>query len=113
MDLAELKEEIMDVNRTMLIRQLAKNNGYTIKESTRFVDSFIDLILSNIQDGNSVSIYGFGCFDLLKRKAQVCPSRRLGKMIDVPAHYMPRFYPGVRMNNAVKAWEAGDLKADE
>lgn len=103
----------MDVNRKMLVRQLADKKGYKIKDATVFVNDLFDLIVENIQEGNSVSIYGFGCFDLLERKAHVCPNRQLGTMIDVPAHFIPRFYPGVRMYNAVKAWESATKEADD
>jgi DNA-binding protein HU-beta len=103
----------MDVNRKMLVRQLADKKGYKIKDATVFVNDLFDLIVENIQEGNSVSIYGFGCFDLLERKAHVCPNRQLGTMIDVPAHFIPRFYPGVRMYNAVKAWESTAKEADD
>lgn len=103
----------MDVNRKMLIRQLADKKGYKVKDATEFVNSLFELILDNIKDGNSVSIYGFGCFDLLERKAHVCPNRQLGTMIDVPAHFIPRFYPGIRMYEAVRHWEAGRDEDDD
>lgn len=102
----------MDINRTDLIRQLAERNGCTIKLATKLFDDLVAIILDNIRSGNSVSIYGFGCFDLLKRKAHVCPNRQLGTMVDVPAHYIPRFYPGVRMHTAVKDWERS-IKGDD
>lgn len=98
----------MDVNRRVLVRQLADQYGYKVKDATKFVDDFTELILRNMQDGNSVSIYGFGCFDMLERKAHVCPDMRSGTMIDIPAHYIPRFYPGARMHNAVRIWELGE-----
>lgn len=103
----------MDVNRTKLIRQMAERNGYTLKDAKEFIDDLTELILDNIREGNSVSIYGFGCFDLLERKAHVCPNRQLGTMVDVPAHFIPRFYPGIRMYNAVKEWEANEEKEAE
>lgn len=95
----------MDINKKALIRQLSDRYGYTIKGTTEVVDNLLALILENIEDGNSVSLYGFGCFDVLKRKAHVCPNRQTGKMRDIPEHYIPRFYPGARMHLAVRKWE--------
>lgn len=103
----------MDINRKVFVRQLATKYGYKIKDATAFVDDVIELILDNIQEGNSVSFYGFGCFDLLERKAHVCPNRQMGTMIDIPAHYIPRFYPGTRMHKAVKVWEARRQEDDD
>lgn len=102
----------MDINRKQLARQVAKQKGYTIKGSLKFIDDLIDVIIDNMHQGNSVSIYGFGCFDMLERKAHVCPNRRGGEMFVVPAHFVPRFYPGVRMYTAVKEWEESHREAD-
>ena len=98
----------MDVNRSVLIRQLAESGGYTVKAAKKFVDDFTNIIMDNLAVGNSVTIYGFGCFDLYERGAHVCPDRRSGGMIDIPPHYIPRFYPGARMREAVREWESGE-----
>ena len=103
----------MDINRKALSAQLAKEYGYKKKDAIKFIDNLTALILKNMEEGNSVSIYGFGCFDLLKRKSHVCPNNRSGKMMEIPEHYMPRFYPGARMYAAVKRWDEVELGADE
>ena len=95
----------MDINRKSLARQLADEYGYKVKDAIKFIDDLTELILNNMKEGNSVSIYGFGCFDLLHRKSHVYPDRLSGTMKDVPEHYIPRFYPGVWMYNAVKEWQ--------
>ncbi len=87
-----------------MIRQLV-GKGYTKKAATSVVDEFTNLVLENLGDGNSVSIKGFGCFDLLKRKARRCPNPQTGEMVDVPAHWIPRFYPGRQMKSVVAVWE--------
>lgn len=103
----------MDINRTQLIRQLAEKQGYKVSDTKEFVDALFGLILDNIEQGNSVSIYGFGCFDMIQRKAHVCPNRQRGTMIAIPEHYIPRFYPGTKMYKAVRSWENGDREKDD
>lgn len=95
----------MDVKRKDLIQQLINKHGYTKKSATNVVDDFIDIILENLSEGNTVSIRNFGCFDILERKARSCPNPQTGEKIDVPAHWIPRFYPGNKMRLAVKMWE--------
>ena len=64
-----------------------------------------EIILYNLGNGDTVSIHNFGCFDILERKARSCPNPQTGEKVDVPAHWIPRFYPGNKMRLAVKLWE--------
>lgn len=95
----------MDIKRVDLIQQLVDKQGYTKKAATSIVDDFTDIILYNLGNGDTVSIHNFGCFDILERKARSCPNPQTGEKVDVPAHWIPRFYPGNKMRLAVKLWE--------
>ena len=61
----------MDIKRKDLIQQLVEK-GYTKKAATSIVDDFVEVILENLGNGNTVSIRNFGCFDILERKARSC-----------------------------------------
>ena len=95
----------MDIKRVDLIQQLVDKHGYTKEAATSIVDDFTDIILYNLGNGDTVSIHNFGCFDILERKARRCPNPQTGERVDVPAHWIPRFYPGNKMRLAVKLWE--------
>jgi len=95
----------MDIKRNDLIEQLVKKHGYTKKAATSIVDDFVDVVLDNLSEGNTVSIRNFGCFDILERKARSCPNPQTGEKVEIPAHWVPRFYPGNRMRLVVKMWE--------
>lgn len=95
----------MNIKRMDLIQQLADKYGYTKKDATSIIDDFTAVILDNLREGNSVSIHNFGCFDILERKARSCPNPQTGERIDIPAHWVPRFYAGAKMRMTVKMWE--------
>lgn len=95
----------MDIKRVDLIQQLVDKHGYTKNAATSIVDDFTDIILYNLGNGDTVSIHNFGCFDILERKARSCPNPQTGEKVNVPAHWIPRFYPGNKMRLAVKLWE--------
>lgn len=95
----------MNINRTDLINQLNEEYGYTKKSATEFVDDFLELMVKNIEEGNTISIYGFGVFDIIKRKARNVKDIKTGERIDIPEHWVPKFYPGRRINIAVKKWQ--------
>ncbi len=94
----------MNIYRKDLIQQLI-DKGYTKKAAKAFIDDFASLIMDNLGEGNTISIRNFGCFDLLERKARSCPNPQTGEKIEVPAHWIPRFYPSKNMKIAVKMWE--------
>lgn len=100
----------MVVNRSELIKQLVEKHSYTKKAATELVDDFTDIVLENLRNGNSVFLRNFGCFDLLERSARSCPNPQTGEKIDIPAHWIPRFYPGKQMKVAVKMWEDDSKK---
>lgn len=95
----------MNVNRSDLIRQLVDKHRYTKDAATDVVDDFIDIVIDNIRVGNTVSIYGFGVFDILERAERSCPNPQTGERCSIPAHFIARFYPGTRLRKAVKMWE--------
>lgn len=95
----------MDIKRNDLIQQLVDKYGYTKKAATSIVDDFTSIILYNLGEGNTVSIRNFGCFDILERKERSCPNPQTGEKVIVPAHWVPRFYPGNQMRRVVKVWE--------
>ena len=95
----------MNIKRNDLIQQLVNKYRYTKKAATDIVDDFTDIVLENLREGNTISLRGFGCFDILERKARSCPNPQTGEKVEVPAHWIPRFYPGNKMRLAVKMWE--------
>lgn len=95
----------MDINRVELINQLVEKNNYTKKAATSLVDDFVDIIMDNLRNGNSVTLRGFGRFAIQDRAARACPNPKTGEMMPVPARKIPRFYPGTTMRMAVKLWE--------
>ena len=92
----------MDIKRKDLIEQLMLKHHYTKKAATSLVDDFVDIILDNLENGNTVSIRNFGCFDILERQERSCPNPQPGEKVVVPAHWIPRFYPCNGIGTAVK-----------
>ena len=95
----------MNIKRIDLINQLVDKHRYTKKAATSVVDDFTDIIIDNLENGNTVSIHNFGCFDILERQARSCPNPQTGETCNIPTHCIPRFYPGKGMRLAVKLWE--------
>ncbi len=99
----------MEVTKNDLIRQLTQR-GFTKGAAADIIEEFTSLILENLRNGNAVSIRNFGCFDIQERKARACPNPITGERISIPAHWVPRFYPGNGMRRAVKIWEDNEKR---
>ena len=94
----------MNIKRNDLVKQMGEKFGYSKKDATQLIDDFCDIVVDNLRNGNSVSIHNFGCFDVLERKEHALIDLN-GERKVVPAHWVPRFYPGKQMRLVVKMWE--------
>lgn len=94
----------MNITKAEFIQQLVDEHRYKKKDATAFVDDFLDMVLGNIERGNTVSFRGFGCFDMVERAERSGMNPNTGEKCKVPAHWSPRFYPGNAMKRAVKKW---------
>lgn len=95
----------MNVKKKDLVMQLCNDYNYTKGSAEQLIEDFVDIIITNMNQGNTVSLYGFGVFDMVERAARSCPNPQTGEPCHIPSHWTPRFYPGTRMKNAVKMWE--------
>jgi len=101
----------MNVTRQDLIQQLVDKYGYTKKSATNLVDDFSEIIVDNLQEGNTVSLRNFGVFDIIQRAARSCPNpQNMDEMCDIPAHWVPKFYPSKKMKAAVKIWQDNEKR---
>lgn len=100
----------MNVTKQEFIKQLMEKHHYTKSSATSLVEDFWSLITENLEQGNSIFFYGYGCFDLLERAKRNCKNPQNGERCDIPAHYIPRFYPGNTLRRAVKKWEDNDKR---
>lgn len=100
----------MQVTKKEFIQQLVDNYHYTKKSATTLVEDFCSLVLENLEEGNAVYFYGFGCFDMIMRATRSCPNPQTGEKCVIPAHWVPKFVPGQSMKRAVKMYEDNEKK---
>lgn len=81
------------VNKSDLISQLSEKYGYTRQSSADIINDFTRIIMENLQSGNSVSIKGFGRFEVVSRKARVGVHPTTKERVEIKAHPVLKFYP--------------------
>ncbi|MCB9809891.1 HU family DNA-binding protein [Candidatus Peribacteria bacterium] len=91
------------MSKGSLIDALAHRTGSTKKLAGDVLEGLVDIITDQLQNGESVTITGFGTFLVSERKARtgVNPQKPEQK-IKIPATTVPRFKAGKNLKDAVK-----------
>jgi DNA-binding protein HU-beta len=91
------------VNKAELIDAVAADTGLAKSEAGKAVESIFDNIGSQLRNGNSVSIVGFGQFAVSDRAARTGRNPRTGEVIAIPASRAPKFKAGKQLKDAVNS----------
>lgn len=76
-----------------LIRLAAGRSRQTIAVSREVINNAIDIIMEQMQSGGSVTLSGFGTFELQQRSQRIGRNPHTGAPVDIPARVIPHFKP--------------------
>lgn len=89
------------MNKDQLIDELARKLGSDRRYATAIVENTVDTIVRAVHGGESVSIAGFGVFELRQRQARTSRNPRTGEPVARAATSVPVFRPGARFKAVV------------
>ena len=89
------------MNRKELVDAVANKSGLTKKDAESFLDSFIDAVKEELQNGGSVNLVGFGSFKVADRAAREARNPRTGEKLNIPARKVPAFKAGKDLKAAL------------
>ena len=89
------------MNKSELVRQMAKATDLTVKSSEAALDALINSITQVLSQEDKLTLVGFGTFEISKRAARVGRNPKTGETIDIPAATTPKFKPGKGLKEAV------------
>jgi len=89
------------MNKGDLVNEVAKVVK-TKKDALAVVDLVLSSITKALENGDSVSLVGFGTFKVAERKARKGRNPQTGEEIDIAASKVPRFAAGKALKAAVK-----------
>ncbi|NRB70733.1 MAG: HU family DNA-binding protein [Xanthomonadales bacterium] len=89
------------MNKSELIDAVAAATGLTKADAGRALDATTDAIASALQQGNQVSLVGFGTFTVRHRAARTGRNPRTGETIEIKASNNPAFKAGKALKDAV------------
>ncbi len=89
------------MNKGDLVNEVAKVVS-TKKDAQEAVDAVFSAITQALENGDTVTLIGFGTFKVAKRAARKGRNPKTGEEISIAAKNVPRFVPGKSLKEAVK-----------
>ena len=89
------------MNKGDLIEKIADSAELTKTDAGRALDAFIDEVTRALKKKDTVTIVGFGSFEVQKRKARTGRNPATGEEIKIKASNAPKFRPGKSLKDAV------------
>ena len=90
------------MNKQDLIGQVTDRAGLSRSDSSRAVETMLEVITSALKRGDEVRLVGFGSFSVTRRKASVGRNPRTGEPMQINASSQPKFRPGRILKDAVQ-----------
>ncbi|MAF13544.1 MAG: DNA-binding protein [Parcubacteria group bacterium] len=91
------------MNKAELIDVISEKVGISKKETEDVLDTLTNTIIKKLQDGEEVTLTGFGAFSARTRKGRVGVNpRNPSEKIDIPSVVVPKFKAGKNLKEALK-----------
>lgn len=90
------------MNKSELIDAVAGSADLSKAAAGRAVDATLDTIKKTLQEGDQVTLIGFGTFTVRERAARTGRDPRTGEPLEIPATKNPTFKAGKALKDAVK-----------
>ena len=94
------------MNNKEFTSELSRRLGYTLKDTSELATSLLSDMTRQLEEGNTISIQGFGTFEVKKKAERISVNPANGKRYLVPPKLVPVFKPGTTVKNRLK--ELGD-----
>ena len=89
------------VNKTELIEHIAKQAGISKAAAARALEATLGAVTTTLKKGGSVTLVGFGTFDVAKRAARKGRNPQTGEEIPIKAARIAKFRPGKGLKDAL------------
>lgn len=89
------------MNKSELVNAVAEAADLSKADATRAVDAFTDVVKDTLKKGDSISLVGFGTFNVRKRAARTGRNPRTNEVINIKASNVPGFKAGKGLKDAL------------
>lgn len=89
------------MNKSELINAIAEQANLSKTDAGRSLDALVKTIETTLKAGDSISLVGFGSFEVKARSARTGRNPQTGQEISIAAANVPAFKPGKGLKDAV------------
>lgn len=89
------------MTKQQIIDALAFRTGQTKAEAKKSLESLIDLITDTLQNGEKVTLTGFGTFDVQQSAGRTGRNPQTGQLMQIKPKKRVRFKAGAELSGAV------------
>jgi len=89
------------MNKSELIKQIAKHAGLTQAQATTALQAFEITVTDELANGGEVALMGFGTFKVTNRTARTGRNPQTGVEVQIAASKTPSFKAGKALKDAV------------
>jgi len=93
------------MNKSDLIKALAKKNNLTEKQATQIVDLVFDGFTNELKNGGRIEIRGFGSFTVREYESYAGRNPKTGNAVQVKPKRIPFFKVGLELKGMVDGKE--------
>ena len=86
-----------------LISNVSKKTGISNNEVTSVLECFFDTVMTQMSEGDNISIRGFGTFLNKKRAKKLARNIRTNTAMILDECYVPKFRPSASIVELIKA----------
>lgn len=90
------------MNKLEMVEHIAKSADISKAAAGRALEALITAVRQTLKKNGSVTLVGFGTFQVAKRKQRTGRNPRTNQPIKIPAAKVPKFKPGKALKDAVK-----------
>src|SRR6266480_5018769 len=92
------------VGKDELVHQIAAKAGLNLKETTKVIDAFTEVVRESVAQGHEVRLMGFGTWNLRDVAPRRVKSIRGGDQIIIPARKRVGFSVGAVLSQAAQGY---------
>jgi DNA-binding protein HU-beta len=89
------------MNKAELIEAMAESADISKAAAGRALDGMVDAITKAMQEGDTLSLVGFGTFSVKERAAREGRNPQTGETIQIKASRIPSFKAGKALKDAI------------
>ena len=89
------------MNKSELITAISEHANLSKADAARGLDALIKTIETTLKTGDSITLVGFGSFDVKNRAERTGRNPQNGQEITIAAAKIPSFKPGKALKDAV------------